>query len=168
MSRLAQRHIAVSDKVLPQGLGPVPGAVPVTARAPLLALRPRRVPDSDQVPVPVPGVVAALAAQARVVAAVIPKISRVEPTSAHVTGVKAAVSAVTPRVEAGAKVPGDGGVLGEVVGAVAGGTGEATLVAEGVALIAHGGGGALVLTNLAGDHAALLIRNILALSPKIK
>ena len=136
----------------------VVGAVPVIARAPLLALRSRVVPDSYQVSIPVPGVIAAVVSQ----------ISWVEATAAHVAGVKATVSPVSPRIESGAKVPGDGGVLGEVVVAVAGGAGEAALVAEGVALVAHVGGGALVLTHLARHHAALLIGNILALSPKIK
>ena len=109
----------------------VVGAVPVIAWAPLLTLRPRGVPDSDQVPVPVTGVVAAVVSKiARVVAAIVSQIARVEATAAHVTGVKATVSAVSPRIESGAKVPGDGGVLGEVVVAVAGGAGEAALVAE--------------------------------------
>ena len=98
----------------------VVGAVPVIAWAPLLTLRPRGVPDSDQVPVPIPGVIAAVVSQ----------IARVEATAAHVTGVKATVSSVSPRIESGAKVPGDGGVLREVVVTVAGGAGEAALVAE--------------------------------------
>ena len=170
LARLPKSHISIPDKVLPQGLGPVSGAVPIITRTPLLVVRARSVPDSDQVPIPVPGVIAALAAQHRVVAAVVADISWVKlaPFAAHVTGVKAAFSDDISRIESGAEVPGYGGVLGEVIGAVAGGAGETALDSEGVALIAHVGGGALVLTHLAGDHAALLIRNIFALSPKIK
>ena len=132
LSRLSEGHVPILVKVLPQGLGPVPGAVPLLAWAPLLGVGARVLPDSHEVPVPVPGVVAALAAQAGIVAAVVPEVARVEaaPTSAHEAGVKATVADVVPRIEAGAKVPGDGGILGEIVGAVAGGAGEAALVAE--------------------------------------
>ena len=93
----------------------------------------------------VAGVEAAVAAHVAGVKAAVSAahVAGVEAAIPAVAGIEAGVAAAVAGVEAAAEVAGDGGVLGEVVGAGAGGAaGEAALVAEGVAAAAHVGGGA--------------------------
>ena len=94
-------------------------------------------------------------------------ISWIEATVSLVSRVESSlITRVEPAASLTTKHTGDGWILGEEVWTGSGGAaGESSLVPEGVALVAHVGGGASWLTNLSRNNPTLLIRNILTLSP---